>query len=107
MPLEDRRISIGQSVILQAMAMGLAVITSDIGATRDYIEKDVTGLLVSPEDAKCLQSAIRRLIKDENLAARLGNSAKEQVGTRFVPQVTIPQVCQQIAEARSNRDRAR
>ncbi|MEP7118003.1 MAG: glycosyltransferase family 4 protein [Acidobacteriota bacterium] len=80
-PLEERRISIGQSVILQAMAMGKAVVVTRVDGTVDYVEHMKTGLLVPPRDPAALREAVRLLSSDVTLRRRLAAAALEQIKT--------------------------
>ena len=79
LPLQDRQISIGQSVLLQAMAMEKAVVVTRVGATVDYIEDMKTGLLVPPGDPAALRAAVGLLMGDATLRRRLAAAAREQV----------------------------
>ena len=85
-PLQGRKISIGQSVIVQAMALGKPVIATAIPATADYIDDMQTGILVPPGDVTALRNALE-LIKDPNLRKRLGCAARAAIAGRNVPQV--------------------
>ena len=51
-------------VILEAMANGLAVVASDVGAIREEVEDGVTGLLIPPSDAEALVRTVRGLLDD-------------------------------------------
>ena len=57
-PLMDRRISAGQTVVLQAMAMGKLVIATNTAGTEDYIDHMVDGVLVPPGDVEEMRRAI-------------------------------------------------
>jgi len=61
---------------LEAMASGLAVVSTRTGAIPEYLESGVHGLLVNPGDAAGLADALRRLITDADLRARLGAAAR-------------------------------
>jgi glycosyltransferase involved in cell wall biosynthesis len=69
--------------LLEAMALGLAVIGTRIPGTEDAISEEQTGLLVEPDDIDGLASAIRRLASDSALRARLGQAAAQQFVSRF------------------------
>jgi glycosyltransferase involved in cell wall biosynthesis len=49
---------------------------------------DETGLLVEPNDPEALVGAIRRLLDDANLRARLGAAGRQRVIERFTWEVT-------------------
>jgi hypothetical protein len=74
-PREDR--SSGQSVYINAMAQGKALVVTDIPGVRDYIEDGETGLIVPPDDADALGTAIRRLLDDPAERRRMGSSARD------------------------------
>ncbi len=58
--------------ILEAMAHGLAVVASDVGAIPDVIDDGDNGLLVAPGDVAGLTGALRRLIDEPGLGPRMG-----------------------------------
>jgi phosphatidylinositol alpha-mannosyltransferase len=63
-------------VLVEAMAAGLPVVASDIPGYREVIRSDVEGLLVRPNDAPALTSALRRVLTDPELADRLGHAGR-------------------------------
>ena len=62
---------------LEAMAMGRAVVASDLGGLAELIEHDVTGVLVPAESREALVDALARLARDASARARLGAQARE------------------------------
>ncbi len=64
------------SVLFRAMAAGLAVVASDVGALREEVRHLETGLLVPPADAGALADALLLLAGDPALSARLGREAQ-------------------------------
>lgn len=62
-------------VLLEAMAVGLPVVASNVGGIPDLVKHGVTGLLVSPGCVQDLASAIRCLMEDPGLQSRLGQNA--------------------------------
>ena len=85
LPLENRMISIGQSVLLQAMTLGKAVIATRVNGTEDYIEHMKTGILVPPNDPGAIQAAVSMLIGDGKLRSTLGLAAQERVKQMHLP----------------------
>lgn len=73
----------GQTVMLEAMAMGKAVIASGRKSVYDYIEDGKNGLIVQPGDVEGLRAAIKDLLKDRDKAEALGRSARESVEQEF------------------------
>ncbi|KWI26566.1 hypothetical protein WT71_18860 [Burkholderia stagnalis] len=70
-------------VFLEAMREGKAVIGCAAGGMPEVIVQDVTGLLVSPGDAKALAQAILRLANSPELRERMGAAGKRLFEERF------------------------
>ena len=70
-------------VAAEAMAHGVPVIASDIGALADTVQRDRTGLLVPPGDRHALAAAMTRLWSDDALCRRLGAAARVRVVNEF------------------------
>jgi glycosyltransferase involved in cell wall biosynthesis len=68
------------NALLEAMALGMPVVVSDVVGTRDVVTHEVDGLLV-PDVHNCAPylSALSRLALDAELRARLGRRARERV----------------------------
>ena len=69
----------GLTALLEAMAMGKAVIATERAILRDYVEDGVDALVVPAEDPPALREAIERVLGDRDLAARLGAAARARV----------------------------
>ena len=70
----------GQPIaILEAMAAGLPVVTTTVGANPDVIRDGRDGLLVPPHDPEALAKALHMVIDDPELRERLGASAHQRV----------------------------
>jgi glycosyltransferase involved in cell wall biosynthesis len=78
--------------LLEAMAAGRAVVSSSIGGTAELIEDGANGLLVPPGDVGALSSAIRRLLRDDGLRARLGAEGRDRVEASFAERATADAV---------------
>lgn len=69
--------------LLEAMAAGCAVIATRVGGIPDLVEHGVNGLLVPPRDPGALALALRTVLDDPELAARLGRGARATVAERY------------------------
>jgi glycosyltransferase involved in cell wall biosynthesis len=79
----SRREAFGMALV-EAMATGLPCIASHLPGVTDEIVRDGdTGLLVAPHDVAALTAALRRVLQDGALAARLGAAARRDVVARF------------------------
>lgn len=68
------------NALLEAMGMGLPAIVSDASpGPLEYVEDNVSGLVVPAEDAGSLAGAMDRLMADRELAARLGDEGRRRV----------------------------
>lgn len=70
-------------VILEAMAVGLPIVSSDVGGVPEALTDGVTGLLVPARDADATASALIELLDGPELRSRLGEAARAAVGARF------------------------
>ncbi len=70
-------------VILEAMAFGLPIVSTDAYGIAEQIEDGKSGLLVMPGDTKDLEKKIASLIKNRQLARNLGRGAKKRLQEYF------------------------
>lgn len=75
-PLRETLNASGVSSILEAGAMGRALIVSETAAMRDFIVPGETCLTVPCGDRAALQAAIQRLVAEPETCARLGENAR-------------------------------
>jgi len=69
--------------LLEKMAMGIPVITSDIEELTDIISHEKNGLVYNLGNIKDLQEKLKRLINDGGLRTKLGKNARLLVKSRF------------------------
>lgn len=84
--MEDTHLPAGPLVLLDAMAMGKAVVASDVNGVRDYIVDGVTGLLVPPGDPQAMAAALMRVSADPMLRERLGHGARREATESLTPE---------------------
>lgn len=76
-------------VILEASAMELPVVATDVGGVPDVCVRDETGVLVPPRDPIALADAIVRLASDPELRTSMGAAGRSFVEERFTWATTV------------------
>lgn len=66
-------------IILQAQAMGRAVVATTVGGIPEVVEDGVTGLLVPPRNPGALGQKILLLLQDSGMRERVGRAAREGI----------------------------
>jgi len=67
---------------LEAMAVGLPGIITNVGPTKELIANEYNGIVIPTNDYKALTQSLERLIENEKLRKQIGENAKK-VLTRF------------------------
>lgn len=80
--LPSRREGFGMT-LAEAAALARPVVATQTRGARSVVDEGVTGLLVPVGDAEALSSAVLRLLRDGNLAARMGDAARARAEERF------------------------
>ncbi len=70
-------------VILEAMASGKPIVSTDIEGINETIDNGLTGILVSPYDHCALAEGLLNLIKDKEKAQSLASAARKAVQEKF------------------------
>ena len=69
--------------LIEAMAVGAALVASRAGAAELVVEDGVTGVLIPPGDADALAGALEPLMRDPASAAAMGARARQRVLDKF------------------------
>ncbi len=69
--------------IMEAMAAGLPVISTQVGGIPDLVEHRKNGLLVRPKDPPALAAALRTLMTQEELKAELSQASPGKIKSKF------------------------
>jgi colanic acid/amylovoran biosynthesis glycosyltransferase len=77
------------TVIMEAMAAGLPVVSTPIAGVPEMVQENVTGILVPPGDVTALADALAKLIADREVAQRLGQCGRELARAKFSIAVSV------------------
>jgi O-antigen biosynthesis protein len=69
--------------ILEAMSMGKAIVTTNVGGVAEWLNDGVNALLVPAEDSRVLAEALRRCVDEPGLIASLGENARRTFAENF------------------------
>jgi glycosyltransferase involved in cell wall biosynthesis len=85
--------------LMEAMALGLPVITTRVSGIPELVVDGVSGLLVAPGDAGALAEAIERLLKDPALREVLSRQGSGAVRARHDISCSVVQMQEVFSEA--------
>jgi glycosyltransferase involved in cell wall biosynthesis len=69
--------------VIEAMAAGRPVVSTDVGGVGEVVTPGQSGLLVPPRDSRALAEAVSRLLGDPAAAERMGQAARAAVYPRY------------------------
>ena len=81
------------TVIMEAMATGLPVVSTKIGGIPEMVVENETGFLLRPGDAVALADAIEKVINNLSLAQKLGQAGCERVQELFSIEKNVRELC--------------
>lgn len=84
--------------ILEALAMGKPVITTDWRGCRDTVRSGYNGFLVQPKNAADLEQAMERFLTDPSMADRMGPASRQRAETEFDVAVVNGKVIRALTE---------
>ena len=71
------------NVILQAGAMGLPCIVTDINGSNEIVHDRVNGLIIPPRDKDALWKAMKIMVTDETIRREMGDRARNIIINRY------------------------
>jgi glycosyltransferase involved in cell wall biosynthesis len=86
--------------LMQAMACGLPVVTTDVGSIGEIVADGETGVMVAPQDAESLRTALAALLDDAPRRQRLGKAAAARARERFGEALTVERMVAAFGAAR-------
>ena len=76
--------------VIEAMACGLCIVSTDVGGISYLLEHEHNALLVPPDNSQAMADAVRRILSEPGLAERLSRNARTKV-ERFDWSLILPQ----------------
>jgi colanic acid/amylovoran biosynthesis glycosyltransferase len=92
------------NAVLEAMACGLPVVTTDCGGMREAVTDGVEGFVVPVNDVEAMSEALHTLCQNPQLRKRMGNAGRQCVEKSFSLTRQVQQflsLCEQTAQVRS------
>lgn len=80
------------NAILEAMAMELPIVATDVGGTGEVVRHGDSGFLVPAKDAQALATAIETVLADRERARQMGRLGREIVVARFSAAAMVRQM---------------
>lgn len=71
------------NVVMQAGAMGIPSIVSDINGCNEIIIEEVNGLIIPAKNKEALKSSMSRFLEDTNLSVKLGKTARSEITSKY------------------------
>lgn len=71
------------NTVLEAGAMGLPSIVTDINGSREIVENGKNGLVVPPRDAAALHDAMEYMLNDDEARQSMAREARPMIASRF------------------------
>lgn len=91
--------------LMEAMALGIPVVSTPVSGIPELIEDGVTGRLVPPGDAEALASALGELLTDRGYARRLARAGRAHVEREFDLETCAGRLLSLLRATRTERSR--
>jgi len=73
--------------LLEAMALELPVIATDVGGVGEIVQDGITGFVVPPRDPDAFVRVTRSLLRNHTLRQGIGSRARRSVKEQFTPEI--------------------
>jgi glycosyltransferase involved in cell wall biosynthesis len=80
--------------MLEAMAVGRAIVSTDVGGVRDALHDGVSGLVVPPSDVPAMTAALQRMIDDVTFRRESGAAALLRAKEVYAVDRVLPRLVQ-------------
>jgi len=90
------------TVIMEAMATGLPVVSTNIGGIPEMVIENETGFLVQPGNVEAIGDAIEEVVNDRSLTQRLGQCGYERAQALFSIEKNVRELCAVLSAGRGD-----
>ena len=89
------------NVVLEAMAIGLPVVATDVGGIPEVLENEVTGLSLPAKDIEKLTEAMIRMLEDRTLRETCITNAKKLIHNKFDVKKNVNKLYDMLVEVKN------
>lgn len=86
--------------LVEAMAVGCPVISTNLPVVDEIVESEVNGLLVPPEDPEALAEAVIAMLEDGSKRSAMVQAGRETIVEKFSPEMFVQRVLDLYREVR-------
>ena len=87
------------TVLLEALSVGLPVVSTPVAGIPEIVDSGVEGLLVPQGDAAALAEALRRLLEDDAMWSRIAVAGPAKAAARFDRRKNLPHLIELFRES--------
>lgn len=87
------------NAVMEAMASGVATVSTDVGAIRELVGE--SGIVVRPNDATALASAVEALVRDPQRRQTLADRARARVEGLYSSEAMVSRTCEVLEAVRA------
>ena len=95
------------TVLLEALALGIPCVTTNVSGNPEIVDTDKTGYIVSPGDCGALAAAMARFLADPGLSARMANACRAKAERDFDLRSNVATLIGHFFDARAGADAER
>lgn len=85
--------------LMEAMAAGLPVVSSQLSGIPELVETNVTGLLTPPGDSLAIADALESLFRSPDTRRDMGLAGRQKVSDQFEQQTTVAELAALIEQS--------
>jgi glycosyltransferase involved in cell wall biosynthesis len=89
------------NALVESMAMGLPVVSTDIGAVRELIATEQEGFLASPADSEAFAARVLTLLRSAELRRAMGSAGRARVAALYSDEVVMEGLARVLREVLS------